>query len=306
MPQPTKGARLGGSPAHQRLILANLATSLFQHGKITTTAAKAKRLRPYAERLITKAKRGDLHNRREIQKLIRDRETVHRLMHEIGPFFADRNGGYTRITKTLPRQGDNAPMAVIELVSQKTVTDEADRARRVAGSQSRRPAAPAAPATAPAADDTATEADEAADDASSADSTTGSTTEVTADRNAVDEAEGSAAEPADEQESASTTASTPGSAAARTASEEALRGPWGRDASPDPTARHARARRPPGRRARRRSGPVLRGPGARETPHRPVPARHRLRRHRLLRLGGAARTPHRRRGAHRCAGGRAA
>jgi large subunit ribosomal protein L17 len=151
MPQPTKGARLGGSPAHQRLILANLATSLFQHGKITTTEAKAKRLRPYAERLITKAKRGDLHNRREIQKVIRDRETVHRLMHEIGPFFADRNGGYTRITKTLPRQGDNAPMAVIELVSQKTVTDEADRARRVAGSQRRQPAAAAAPAdTAPA------------------------------------------------------------------------------------------------------------------------------------------------------------
>ena len=143
MPQPTKGARLGGSPAHQRLILANLATSLFQHGKITTTEAKAKRLRPYAERLITKAKRGDLHNRREIQKLIRDRETVHRLMHEIGPFFADRNGGYTRITKTLPRQGDNAPMAVIELVSQKTVTDEAYRARRVAGSQRRDRRAPA-------------------------------------------------------------------------------------------------------------------------------------------------------------------
>ena len=92
MPQPTKGARLGGSPAHQRLILANLATSLFQHGRITTTEAKARRLRPYAERLITKAKRGDLHNRREIQKVIRDRETVHRLMHEIGPFFADRNG----------------------------------------------------------------------------------------------------------------------------------------------------------------------------------------------------------------------
>src|SRR3712207_1717532 len=135
MPQPTKGARFGGSPAHQRLILANLATSLFQHGKITTTEAKARRLRPYAERLITKAKRGDLHNRREIQKVSRDRETVHRLMHEIGPFFSDRSGGYTRITKTLPRQGDNAPMAVIELVSQKTVTDEADRARRVASSQ---------------------------------------------------------------------------------------------------------------------------------------------------------------------------
>ena len=203
MPQPTKGARLGGSPAHQRLILANLATSLFQHGKIRTTEAKAKRLRPYAERLISKAKRGDLHNRREIQKLIRDRETVHRLMHEIGPFFADRNGGYTRITKTLPRQGDNAPMAVIELVSQKTVTDEADRARRVAGSQGRRGAASAPAAAAPAATEaTATEetaADETAADESataSAEPTTGSATEVTADRNAVDEAEGSASEPA--------------------------------------------------------------------------------------------------------------
>src|SRR6478735_12594517 len=153
MPQPTKGPRLGGSPAHQRLILANLATSLFQHGKITTTEAKAKRLRPYAERLITKAKRGDLHNRREIQKVIRDRETVHRLMHEIGPFFADREGGYTRITKTLPRQGDNAPMAVIELVAQKTVTDEAERARRVAGSQRRRgDSTPEASAEAPAAE----------------------------------------------------------------------------------------------------------------------------------------------------------
>ena len=232
MPQPTKGARLGGSPAHQRLILANLATSLFQHGKITTTAAKAKRLRPYAERLISKAKRGDLHNRREIQKVIRDRETVHRLMHEIGPFFADRNGGYTRITKTLPRQGDNAPMAVIELVSQKTVTDEADRARRVAGSQRRQPAAAAAPAdSAPAADETEATA---TDDTSTADSATGSSTEVTADRNAVDEAEGSAAEPAAEQggqadtESAAPSAEhAPGSAAARTAAEEASGGPTG-------------------------------------------------------------------------------
>ena len=138
MPQPTKGPRLGGSPAHQRLILANLATALFEHGRITTTEAKARRLRPYAERLITKAKRGDLHNRREILKVIRDKSVVHRLVEEIGPFFADRNGGYTRITKTLPRKGDNAPMAVIELVSQKTVTDEADRARRVAASQQRK------------------------------------------------------------------------------------------------------------------------------------------------------------------------
>jgi large subunit ribosomal protein L17 len=137
MPQPTKGPRLGGSPAHQRLILANLATSLFEHGKITTTEAKARRLRPYAEQLITKAKRGDLHNIRLIAKVIRNKDVVHRLVTDIGPFFADRPGGYTRITKTLPRKGDNAPMAVIELVAQKTVTDEAERARRVSSSRKR-------------------------------------------------------------------------------------------------------------------------------------------------------------------------
>ena len=141
MPQPTKGPRLGGSPAHQRLILANLATALFEHGRITTTEAKARRLRPYAERLITKAKRGDLHNRREIQKVIRDKTVVHRLLADIGPFFADRQGGYTRITKTMPRKGDNAPMAVIELVAAKTVTDEANRARRSAASQASQTAA---------------------------------------------------------------------------------------------------------------------------------------------------------------------
>jgi large subunit ribosomal protein L17 len=157
MPQPTKGPRLGGSPAHQRLILANLATSLFEHGRITTTEAKARRLRPYAEKLITKAKRGDLHNIREIAKVIRDKDIVHRLVADIGPFFADRDGGYTRITKTLPRKGDNAPMAVIELVQQKTVTDEADRARRVQSSRKQdtakvpaveEPAAPAEDTTA--------------------------------------------------------------------------------------------------------------------------------------------------------------
>jgi large subunit ribosomal protein L17 len=130
MPTPTKGARLGGSPAHERLMLANLATSLFEHGRITTTQAKAKKLRPYAERLITKAKVGDLHNRRMIMKLIRDQEIVHRLCTEIGPFFADRKGGYTRILKTLPRKGDNAPMAIIELVQEKTVTAEAEAARK--------------------------------------------------------------------------------------------------------------------------------------------------------------------------------
>jgi large subunit ribosomal protein L17 len=130
MPTPTKGARLGGSPAHERLMLANLATSLFQHGKIHTTEAKARRLRPFAERLITKAKRGDLHNRRMIMRVIRDKEVVHRLVTEIGPFFEDRPGGYTRITKTVPRKGDNAPMAIIELVAQKTVTAEAEAAKK--------------------------------------------------------------------------------------------------------------------------------------------------------------------------------
>ena len=158
MPQPTKGARLGGSPAHQRLILANLATSLFEHGRITTTEAKARRLRPYAERLITKAKAGDLHNRRQIMKVIRDKSVVHRLVTEIGPFFADRNGGYTRITKTMPRKGDNAPMAVIELVQQKTVTDEANRARRAAAAQAA-DSAPAEEATAPADEATTEETD---------------------------------------------------------------------------------------------------------------------------------------------------
>jgi large subunit ribosomal protein L17 len=130
MPTPTKGPRLGGSPAHERLMLANLATSLFTHGRITTTEAKAKRLRPYAEKLISKAKVGDLHNRREILKVIRDKDIVHKLFAEIGPQFADRPGGYTRITKTLPRKGDNAPMAVIELVAESTVTSEAERARK--------------------------------------------------------------------------------------------------------------------------------------------------------------------------------
>lgn len=144
MPQPTKGARLGGSPAHQRLILANLATALFEHRRITTTEAKARRLRPYAEQLITKAKKGDLHNRRQIMRVIRDKSVVHQLITEIAPHFADRNGGYTRITKTLPRRGDNAPMAVIELVAEKTVTSEADRARRVGSSKQQAAAAPAA------------------------------------------------------------------------------------------------------------------------------------------------------------------
>src|SRR5213596_2285850 len=118
MPKPKKGPRLGGSPAHQRLIVANLATQLFEHGRITTTEAKARVLRPVAEKLITKAKRGDLHNRREVLKTVRDKSVVHELFTEIAPRFAERPGGYTRITKIGPRKGDNAPMAVIELVTE--------------------------------------------------------------------------------------------------------------------------------------------------------------------------------------------
>jgi large subunit ribosomal protein L17 len=130
MPTPTKGARLGGSPAHERLMLANLATSLFTHGHITTTEAKAKRLRPFAERLITKARKADLHNRREIMRVIRDKDVVHKLVAEIGPHFAARPGGYTRIVKTMPRKGDNAPMAVIALVTERTAAEVADVKRR--------------------------------------------------------------------------------------------------------------------------------------------------------------------------------
>ena len=155
MPTPTKGARLGGSPSHQRLILANLATALFEHGRITTTETKARRLRPVAEKLITKAKRGDLHNRREVLKTIRDKSVVHTLFTEIAPSFAERPGGYTRITKIGPRKGDNAPMAVIELVTEeyKPKTKSAKPAR---GKK-----AEAAPAAAPAdeapAEETATD-----------------------------------------------------------------------------------------------------------------------------------------------------
>ncbi|MEP9382745.1 50S ribosomal protein L17 [Nocardioides sp. KR10-350] len=118
MPTPKKGARIGGSPAHQKLIVSNLATALFEHGRITTTEAKARLLRPVAEKLITKAKKGDLHNRREVLKTIRDKGVVHQLFTEIAEQFAERPGGYTRITKLGPRKGDNAPMAVIELVSE--------------------------------------------------------------------------------------------------------------------------------------------------------------------------------------------
>ncbi len=125
MPQPTKGPRLGGGAAHERHILANLATALFEHGRITTTEAKARRLRPVAERLITKAKRGDMHARRQVLATIRDKGVVHVLFTEIGPRYQNRDGGYTRIIKVGPRKGDNAPMAVIELVEALTVAQRA-------------------------------------------------------------------------------------------------------------------------------------------------------------------------------------
>jgi large subunit ribosomal protein L17 len=140
MPKPTKGPRLGGSPAHQRLILSNLATSLFEHGRITTTETKARRLRPLAEKLITKARRGDLAARRQVLRVIRDKSVVHTLFTEIGPQFEGRPGGYTRITKIGPRKGDNAPMAVIELV-QEPMPTASDKAEAPARGRARKPKA---------------------------------------------------------------------------------------------------------------------------------------------------------------------
>jgi large subunit ribosomal protein L17 len=155
MPTPTKGPRLGSGPAHQKLMLANLATSLFEHGRITTTEAKARRLRPVAEKLITFAKRGDLHARRQVLTVVRDQSVVHTLFTEIGPSFAERNGGYTRITKLGPRKGDAAPMAVIELVSEEAGTSRPRRRRRAAA-----PAAAQSPAAAEVTEEAETEAPE--------------------------------------------------------------------------------------------------------------------------------------------------
>ncbi|RAU97462.1 50S ribosomal protein L17 [Mycolicibacter senuensis] len=163
MPKPTKGRRLGGSSSHQKALLANLATSLFTHGRIKTTESKARALRPYAEKLITHAKKGTLHNRREVLKKIRDKDVVHSLFAEIAPHFADRNGGYTRIIKVEARQGDNAPMAVIELVREKTVTSEADKARRAGAKAAKAEKAAAKPAEAEQAEEPAVEETEAAE-----------------------------------------------------------------------------------------------------------------------------------------------
>jgi large subunit ribosomal protein L17 len=195
MPTPTKGRRLGGSPAHQRHIMANLATALFEHGKITTTEARARRLRPYAERLITFAKRGDLHARREVLTVVTDRGVVHTLFTEIGPRFATREGGYTRITKIGPRKGDNAPLAVIELVEEEVTAAPSRRRRpRRAPARAPRPRAEAQPA------ETAEEpAAEAADEAVTEDAATEEAVaeDAAAEDSAAEEAEDVAAEDAD-------------------------------------------------------------------------------------------------------------
>jgi large subunit ribosomal protein L17 len=195
MPTPTKGARLGGSSAHQRHMLANLATALFEHGKITTTEARARRLRPYAERLITFAKRGDLHARRQVLSVVTDKSVVHTLFADIGPSFASRDGGYTRITKVGPRKGDNAALAVIELVREEPdAKPRRRRARRAPATgtpaaRTGRAASATATATAetteaetPAAEDT-TEAP----DAPSADTTEDSATDDSATEDAATE-----------------------------------------------------------------------------------------------------------------------
>ena len=201
MPTPTKGARLGGSPAHQRLILANLATALFEHGRITTTETKARRLRPVAEKLITKAKKGDLHNRREVLKTIRDKSVVHTLFTEIAPTFAERPGGYTRITKIGPRKGDNAPMAVIELVTEE-YKPKAKSAKPARGKKVAPAPAPAeeAPADEAPAEETATDEApvEMTDEASPEASVVAEAEEAQADDTAEPEAsEASAEEPAE-------------------------------------------------------------------------------------------------------------
>jgi large subunit ribosomal protein L17 len=185
MPTPTKGKRLGGSPAHERAMLANLATSLFEHGRITTTETKARRLRPFAERLVTKAKRGDLHARRQVMRVIRDKTVVHVLFTEIGPRFATRPGGYTRITKVGPRPGDNAPMAVIELVEE--LASGGGASAQQAGRATPQATAAAAPAAAPE-----TEQPEQPDDAAAE--------EAVAESDQAEE-EQSAAEEASEQSS---------------------------------------------------------------------------------------------------------
>ena len=213
MPTPTKGARLGGGPAHERLMLANLATALFEHGKITTTEAKAKRLRPLAERLITFAKRGDLHARRRVMTVVRDKSVVHELFTEIGPRFENRQGGYTRITKIGPRKGDNAPMAVIELVEALTAKAETVREAEAATKKT----AKKAPAKKTAAKKTAS------DDAAKAAA-------------AAEKAEAAAAEAADDAAEGDVEGAEEAAAEARAAADKAAKAAEG---SEDPKADEA-------------------------------------------------------------------
>jgi large subunit ribosomal protein L17 len=202
MPTPTKGARMGGSAAHQRHLLSNLATALFEHGKITTTEARARRLRPYAERLITFAKRGDLSARRQVLTVVTDKSVVHTLFTEIGPQFATREGGYTRITKIGPRKGDNAPLAVIELIQEEA--EAKPRRRRARRSQ---------PTARPAASAAAPEATEAPADEADAD--------VTAEAPEADvTAEGTDAESADAADAADAVDSAAGDDEAEDSEDE--------------------------------------------------------------------------------------
>jgi large subunit ribosomal protein L17 len=194
MPTPTKGPRLGGSPSHERLMLANLATALFEHGRITTTQAKAKRLVPLADRLVTFAKRGDIHARRRVLTVVRDKSVVHTLFAEIGPGFADRKGGYTRVTKLGPRKGDNAPMATIELVEFRTIAQEAvaeaEAARGSRFARRRRPTG----ATTEAAADLAADSDVAAGVLAEAEAADVEATEAEATEAEATEAEATEAE----------------------------------------------------------------------------------------------------------------
>jgi large subunit ribosomal protein L17 len=190
MPKPTKGPRLGGGPAHERLLLANLAAALFTHKSIKTTETKAKRLRPLAERLITFAKRGDLHARRRVLSVIGDKSVVHELFTEIAPLVADREGGYTRITKVGNRKGDNAPMAVIELVLE-PVSPKPKSAKKSAAA-----AAPAAAEETPAEE---APAEETAAEETAAEETEAPAADEAAEAGAESPEEGAAAEAAAEE-----------------------------------------------------------------------------------------------------------
>lgn len=201
MPKPTKGPRLGGGPAHERLMLANLAQSLFEHGAIRTTETRAKRLRPVAERLITKAKRGDLHARRQVMATLSRKDIVHTLFADIAPSMAERHGGYTRITKISPRKGDNAPMALIELVTEpvspkQATVQEAEGATKRAVKED----AAAAAAATEAADEAAEPSTEATDEAAEASAESADSPEAAAESAASPEAAAESAASAEDTE----------------------------------------------------------------------------------------------------------